>query len=222
MPAHDRHPEVRPEQPETRPDLGHIPDAATFRDWYWLKAELVAFCRARGLSYAGSKAEIAERIAHHLDDDGHHGPEARPPKPAFRQRKGAQRASSRVNWAHLNITPETVITESYRNGPNARAFFQAQIGPRFRFNIAFMEWMRGNCGKTMADAVEAWLRIERLRKQGEKAPIPEGNQYNRYLRDFFAANPARSLAEARTCWLAKRARRGPVRYASTDLKILEE
>ncbi|WP_421707503.1 DUF6434 domain-containing protein [Algihabitans sp.] len=206
---------------ETRPDLDRIPDAATFRDWYWLKAELVAFCRTQGLSYAGSKAEIAERIARHFESDGCSGPGTASRDPKGESRPRGQRVTSRVNWARLKITPETVITDSYTNGPNVRAFFQTQIGPRFRFNIAFMEWMRANCGKTMADAVQAWLAIECRRKAGEKAPIPASNQYNRYLRDFFEANPTRSLAEARICWLAKRSRRGPVRYSPGDIKVLK-
>lgn len=206
---------------ETRPDLDRISDAATFRDWYWLKAELVDFCRTRGLSYVGSKTEIAERIARHFESDGCSGPGAPPSPSRGEPRPRGRRVTSRVNWARLKITPETVITDSYTNGPNVRAFFQTQIGPRFRFNIAFMEWMRANCGKTMADAVQAWLAIERRRKAGEKAPIPESNQYNRYLRDFFEANPTRSLAEARICWLAKRSRRGPVRYSPSDVKVLQ-
>ncbi|WP_119165324.1 DUF6434 domain-containing protein [Algihabitans albus] len=203
-------------QPEIRPDLDRIADSASFRDWYWLKSELIIFCRNHGLRCAGSKAEIAERIVHHLDT----GERDIPQTPGHDRQPG--RRASRINWAHLEITPETVITDSYTNGPNVRAFFRAQIGARFRFNIAFMNWMRDNCGRTMADAVEAWLRIERRRRQGEKTAIPASNQYNRYLRDFFDANPSRSMTEARICWLAKRKRRGPARYEATDLDALSE
>ena len=196
---------------ETRPDLDGIADAQAFRDWYWLKAELVAFCRQKGIRYSGSKAEIAARIAHYLQT----GERALPEFPDRR------RSNSRVNWARLEITLETVITDSYTNGPNVRAFLKAQIGPRFRFNIAFMDWMRRNSGKTMAEAVEAWLEIERLRKSGVKAPIPEGNLFNRYLRDFFAANPGRSMADARACWQAKRNRSGSNLYEAKDLETLD-
>ena len=199
---------------EVRPDLDSIADPETFRDWYWLKAELIAFCRRHGLRSNGSKAELAEHVAHYLDTGERTRPEARP-------RHAPRRRNSRVDWARLEITPETVITGSYTNGPNVRAFFEAQIGPRFRFNIAFMDWMRRNNGKTMAEATEAWLEIERLRKSGVKAPIPDGNLYNRYLRDFFAANPGRSMAEARACWRAKRNRSGSNLYEAEDLDLLD-
>lgn len=199
---------------EIRPDLDGITDSETFRDWYWLKAELIAFSQRHGLRSNGSKAELAERIAHYLETGEHTAPEARP-------RHARRRPKSRVDWARLEITPETVITDSYTNGPNVRAFFEAQIGPRFRFNIAFMDWMRRNDGKTMAEATDAWLEIERLRKSGVKAPIPDSNLYNRYLRDFFSANPGRSMAEARACWQAKRHRPGSNLYEAEDLDLLD-
>ena len=199
-----------------RPDIDSIANAETFLDRYWLKAELVAFCKRRGIGYAGSKAEITDRIAHYLKTG-----ERTPPRRTRRARRARRaRATSAFDWAKAYITPETVITDSYRNGPNVRAFFVSQIGPRFRFNIAFMEWMRGNCGKTMGDAVASWRRIDALRKQGVRSEIPSGNQFNRYVRDFFDANPGRTMDEARACWKAKRSRPGPNRYDDSDLDFL--
>ena len=172
---------------DTRPDLDALTDAGVFRDWYWLKAELVAYCRAQGLSMSGSKAELTERIAAHLDG-------------VVPSRTRRRKVTSGVDWAHLKISRGTVITDSYTNGPNTRAFFQAEIGPRFRFNIAFMDWMRANVGRTMGEAVEAWLAIEAEKKAGKRAAIPPGNQFNAYVRAFFDANPGRSMDDARACW----------------------
>ena len=193
-----------------RPRLETLSDAAAFREWYCLKAELLAHCRQTGLRTSGAKAELADRIAHYLETRERRRPGDGAPK----------RPSSRFDWAHETITPETVITDSYRNGPNVRAFFVAQIGPRFRFNIAFMAWMRANTGNTMGDAVAAWRAIDRQLKQGTKTEIPAGNQYNRYVRDFFAANPGASLKQARACWLAKRSRPGPNAYEDSDLRLI--
>ena len=39
----------------------------TFRSFYYLKEELVAFCRENGLPTSGGKLELTERIAHYLD-----------------------------------------------------------------------------------------------------------------------------------------------------------
>lgn len=193
---------------DTRPGLAEITESAVFLDWYWLKAELVDHCRSVGLSTQGSKAELTARIAHFLATGERRGP------------KRPERPTSSFDWANAEITRDTTITDSYRNGPNVRRFFESQIGPRFSFSIEFMAWMKGNAGRTMADAVEEWLAIEARRQDGERAAIPPDNQFNRYVRDFFDANPERSMADARTCWMAKRNRPGGNRYETADLDVL--
>ena len=45
---------------QERPTLNRQLDSTTFRDFYWLKEELVDFCRNNGLSTAGGKLEITE------------------------------------------------------------------------------------------------------------------------------------------------------------------
>lgn len=42
-------------------------DSETFLSFYYLKEELVYFCRKNGLPTSGGKIEITERIAHFLD-----------------------------------------------------------------------------------------------------------------------------------------------------------
>ena len=42
-------------------------DSKTFRDFYYLKEELVNFCRKNGIPVSGGKIEIADRIAYFLD-----------------------------------------------------------------------------------------------------------------------------------------------------------
>ncbi|MEM9465766.1 MAG: DUF6434 domain-containing protein [Actinomycetota bacterium] len=194
---------------DTRPELATITDPDVFTDWYWLKAELVEHCRTVGLSTQGDKAELTDRIAHFIETGEHRRPARRP------------RATSTFDWASAVITRSTIITDSYRNGPNVRRFFEAEIGPRFSFSIEFMAWMKTNVGHTMGDAVDEWLAIEARRRAGERAAIPAGNQFNRYVRDFFDANPDRSMADARACWAAKRGRAGHNRYEPADLDVLD-
>ena len=50
-----------------RPGLDRNLDSSTFLDFYYLKEEMVEFCRKYGLPVSGGKMEIAERIAHFLD-----------------------------------------------------------------------------------------------------------------------------------------------------------
>ena len=50
-----------------RPELSKDIDAATFREYYYLKEELVDFCRENGLPVSGGKVELTERIAVFLE-----------------------------------------------------------------------------------------------------------------------------------------------------------
>ena len=50
-----------------RPVLDKNLDGDSFRKWYWLKEELVDFCRENGIPASGGKTDIADRIAHFLD-----------------------------------------------------------------------------------------------------------------------------------------------------------
>ncbi|MEM7566086.1 MAG: DUF6434 domain-containing protein [Pseudomonadota bacterium] len=195
---------------ERRPPIADVATGDALRDWYWLKAELVAHARTLGVSTAGSKAAITERLAARLDGIAPAGSAAK---------AGATRPKSTFDWHSETLTHETVITDSYRNTQNVRRFFKAACGPGFRFNIAFMAWMRAHVGRTLGDAVEARRAIAE-REAREKPTIPPGNQYNAYTRAFFAANPERSLDDARRCWAAKRARRGHNRYEDADLAAL--
>ena len=50
-----------------RPALDKQLDSKAFRDFYYLKEELVDFCRKNGLPVSGGKLEISDRIAYFLD-----------------------------------------------------------------------------------------------------------------------------------------------------------
>ncbi|MEO0830543.1 MAG: DUF6434 domain-containing protein, partial [Pseudomonadota bacterium] len=121
-----------------RPDIAQCLDAASFRQWYYLKEELVSFARAKGLKTTGGKFEIADRIAYFLD----HGT---PPVEA----KTRKKITSKFDWHSAPLTPDTVITDSYKNTQNMRRFMQRAI-PGFKFSIPFMDWMKANVGLTLA------------------------------------------------------------------------
>lgn len=50
-----------------RPVLDRNLDSKIFRDFYYLKEELVDFCRKNDLPVSGGKLEISDRIAYFLD-----------------------------------------------------------------------------------------------------------------------------------------------------------
>ena len=45
-----------------RPELTRTVDAATFKNFYWDKKELVSFCKSNALPYSGGKIELTQII----------------------------------------------------------------------------------------------------------------------------------------------------------------
>ena len=176
---------------ETRPAIDTIDSGAELRRWYWRKDELVARARALGIKTTGGKFGILDRIAHCLDT----GETVFP---------GDVRVApkSKFDWHSEALTPGTIITDSYKNSQNVRRFFKAQLGAGFKFNIAFMEWMRRNTGRTLAEACEAY-RVIRSAEKDSPAAIPDHNQFNQYTRDFLDDNPNLSMSDVRRIWALK-------------------
>ena len=191
-----------------RPDISTISTGQELKRWYWSKAELILFARARGVRQAGSKFDVLDRLANDLD--GKTTSEAGPKKP-----------SSSTPRAKETLTLETVITDSYKNGENTRRFFKEHCGQDFSFSIPFMAWMKTNAGMKMKDAVAEWERLQKVRKEKKQVSvIPESNQYNQYIRDFFADNPNRTIVDARYYWKLKRKLPlGKHTYEKTDLEL---
>lgn len=182
-----------------RPFLSTRLESQAFRNFYYLKEELCAFCRSVGLSAAGSKQELTERIARFLETGEKVGkPSVHKPKRLIQE-----------------ITPKTVIEKDIVCSEKHRAFFRREIGKSFTFNIAFQKWLKSHAGSTYADAVTAWYEIRKAKKSD---PIGKQFEYNTYICDFFADNPGKSLQEAIRCWTFKKAQSGVHRYERTDIE----
>ena len=188
-----------------RPHLDKTLDSKTFRDFYYLKEELVAFCRKNGLPVSGGKLEITERIAYFLDTGK------------------IQTASKATRKAIVvsKISKDTIIETDFVCSETHRAFFKEHIGTSFSFNVAFQKWLKSNAGKTYQDAIEAYYQILKARKKG-KTKIDKQFEYNTYIRDFFEDNERGSLEEAITCWKYKKQLPGHNRYESSDLVAIEK
>lgn len=186
-----------------RPALDSKLDSKTFRDFYYLKEELVDFCRKNGLPASGGKIEITDRIAYFLDTGKIQSP-----------------SSSRKRAAEItDIQEDTEIEPDFVCSERHRAFFKEQIGNRFTFNVAFQKWLKNNAGKTYKEAVAAYEQILEDKKKG-KTKIEKQFEYNTYIRDFFADNQGRSLEEAIKCWNYKKQMQGHNRYERADLAAI--
>lgn len=183
-----------------------------FRRWYWTKAELVEIARELGLRTGGTKFLLVDRIAASLD-----GVELTEP--------ARHRPTSRFDWSREDLTPDTPLTDSYRNTDNVRRFLQANTRHPFRFSIDFMAWTKANVGATLRDAAVFADELFEAKRDGRHVQaIPAGNQWNAYLRAFMADNPDRSAADARACWAAVRSRpseTGRHEYDPSDLSALD-
>ena len=186
-----------------RPELNKDLDGKTFRDYYYLKEELVEFCRNNNLPTSGGKTELTERIAVFLDS-------GEVMKPAS---KGKRTTSVG------ELTEDTLIESNFVCSEKHREFFKEKIGKSFSFNVLFQKWLKTNAGKTYGDAIEAYYRILEEKKNGRTA-IDKQFEYNTYIRDFFDDNKDKSLEDAIACWKYKKSLAGHNRYERSDLVAL--
>lgn len=186
-----------------RPELKTGLDGNTFRNYYYLKEELVDFCRENHLPTSGGKVELTERIAAFLNT-------GEVIKSESKSRKAAKVGE---------ITEDTLIEANFVCSEKHRAFFKEKIGKGFSFNVLFQRWLKENAGKTYRDAIEAYYRILEEKKNG-RTTIDKQFEYNTYIRDFFDDNKDKSLEDAIACWKYKKSLPGHNRYERTDLAAL--
>jgi len=189
---------------ESRPDICKNLDSAVFLSYYYLKAELVQFCRQEGLQTSGGKDDLTKRIALYLDTG---------------EKLVANSLPKRYDVIQ-NITEDALIESHFVCSEKHRAFFVRSIGKGFTFNVAFQKWLKSNAGKRYKDAIEAYHAIQAEKKKG-KSEIDTQFEYNTYVRDFFADNKGRNLDDAIRCWKYKKSIAGHNRYEATDLIALD-
>ncbi|AIM25909.1 DUF6434 domain-containing protein [Melissococcus plutonius] len=186
-----------------RPELEKNMNAELFLKFYYLKAELIDFCRVNKLSTQGDKIEITDRIAYFL-------------RTGKRKRHIKKRVVQRTpTLTELNLN--SVIEENIKCSEIHRVFFKSQIGPTFRFNVKFQNWLKENSGEKYSDAIKAYQDI-----LNDKTPTKIGKQfeYNTYIRDFFKDNKNLTLQQAIACWKFKKSQPGNNNYEQGDLEIL--
>jgi hypothetical protein len=194
---------------ENKPNLDKNISLADFNDFYWLKEELVAFCKNVGISTLGGKIEISDRIRHYILTGKTDRIELKKSK-----------SKSKFDWNKETLTVKTLITDNYKNGENVRNFFIQEVGSHFAFNVIFMKWIKENVGKTLGDAIFEWNRINELKKdKNYVSEIDPQFEYNRYMRAFMADNPELSSKDAMRHWKLKRSQRGTNEYERTDLEM---
>lgn len=178
-------------------------DGKTFKEYYYLKEELIDFCRKNNLQTTGGKIELTERIAKFLDTG----------------KRTYKRHTTKRNLSTNKITTDTIIEENFVCSEKHRAFYKEQIGNNFSFNVVFQKWLKSNSGKTYQDSINAYYQILEDKKKN-KTIIDKQFEYNTYIRDFFNDNKDKNLEQAIKCWKYKKGLKGHNKYEREDLKIL--
>lgn len=168
-----------------------------FNEQYYLKEELIAFCRQEGLPTTGGKIDISKRIAYYLDT------------------RMILKSTSKVRKKTCTLSRTTVIIENLSYSEDLRAFFKDEIGDHFKFQVPFQKWLKSNVGKTYQDAINAY---ETLKK--DPSNIDRQFEYNTYIRDFFQHTSMHSLKDAIRCWNYKKNIAGNHKFEISDLEIL--
>lgn len=196
----------------SRPTLDSRISADEFKTNYWLLEELVTFCKLHGIKSYGGKIDITTRIEQYLRTGAVNSPKT-----------PVKTTKSKFDWANEPLTPQTIITDNYKNSENVRAFFKIQIGEHFKFNTEFMNWMKANAGKNLSDAAEAWNQIRLKQKSPDYTPeIAPQFEYNKYIRDLLTDNPGLTIKEAIACWKEKRKTTLPKIYSREDLFAISD
>lgn len=168
-----------------RPDLDATLSGSELRRWYWLRTELADLARSLGISPAGGKIELTERLAAALDGQAVPGP---------------TRRTSRVTQLEGPLTDATVLPPGQRCSQALREFFGARVGAGFAFDDAMRSFIATGAGRTLGDAVDHWYATR-------SAPRPEiGPQFelNRFTRTWHQDHPDGTRSELLVAWRAHR------------------
>ena len=193
---------VRHLKMEQKPKLSQSISLDQFKNHYWLKVELIAFCKQNDLPTAGSKQAISHRIETFITTG--------------RKIKPTQNNPTNNRDSLQPITFNTPVV-NYKNDAATRQFFVAHIGQHFRFDIFLRQFTNKNNitkGLTYGDLVNGWLAEETKRNAPHyKSHIGEQFEYNQFTRDYFASEKEKSQADAIKAWKVLKAMSGTKTYA---------
>ena len=62
------------------------------------------------------------------------------------------------DWHAGSITRTTPLDKHYRNTQTVRRFLIGECGEAFKFDRAFMAWIKSGAATTMGEVADHWLR----------------------------------------------------------------
>ncbi len=189
---------------EDRPKLDRTISLDDYLNYYWLKKDLVQFCKEIGINSDGWKLEIHERIVDYLSNN------------VIQKRtvKIAKKKSDDINELRLDM----VVTESFKRNPKTTAFLKS-IDSRFHYSVRLNQFIRDNTGKiTYQDIINEWKDEFEKKKQGIKTtPALPQCEYNQFVKDYLADNEERKFKDAVEAWNVKKCMRGDNIYHREEM-----
>ena len=174
----------------SRPNLTKTLVSDDFMAYYWLKTELVSFCRTEGMPSSGSKGDLTERIRHYLETG---------------QIKKSVRKTTKTDMPD-KFSRETVIGKNWRCSQSLRAFFEQEIGSKFHFNGVMRDFIKQDgVGLPLQAAIDCWHEAQQ--QPASEKEIGAQFEYNRHFREYFKQNPGATRQEAIAAWNEKKAKR---------------
>jgi SAP domain-containing new25/Domain of unknown function (DUF6434) len=169
-----------------RPKLSKKLAATEFLAWYWLKKELIDFCRSQGLPCSGSKPALTAIIAAFLQGEPWKVSGVRRPRGVMPNQ----------------FTVEMTIGEGWRCNPDLGRFMRSQCGPNFRFNAATRNFIHSGAGHQLSDAINCYLAS--VAPDAPRQEIIAQNEYNRHTREFTQSYPGAGREDILRAWWVRR------------------
>lgn len=202
---------------DERPILDKNLSSLEFKEFYYLKKELIEFCKFENLKSSGNKEQLEKRIIYYLKT----GKKLNETSSVCVAGKKLNETSSACGVdKHLNkISLNSKLGKNFTCSQDVRKFFKKEIGNNFTFKVPFLKWLKSHPDNTYSDAINEFYKIQSELKSG-KTKIDKQFQYNSYIRDFFKNNKGKSLNDAIKCWKFKKSLKGHNKYENSDLIVL--
>lgn len=171
-------------------------------DFYWLKTDLMEFCKKNNLHRQGAKSDLIKRIGVYLST-------------GYKSSHEPMKKSGEAKDSSQRITKNTPV-KNYNNDTETRRFFVEQVGNKFKFNSYLRQFKNKNNIKqnmTYADLVEGWISFENIKKSSDaKNIIPQQFEYNQFIKDYFSHEKGATLKMAISAWKTVTSTKGPNTY----------
>ncbi|HMT02465.1 MAG TPA: DUF6434 domain-containing protein [Burkholderiales bacterium] len=186
-----------------KPKLNKSMDHVLFQKIYWMKKELEDFCKENKLMASGRKEELTERIRLFLKDG----------KITEKKKAKPNRATADSNF---KLTRNSLV-KNYLSDNNTREFFKKEIGDHFHFtqqlNLFRENAIENGIELTYGDLINEWKKQYKLKKDpAYKCPISNSCEYNKFIRDYYEANPRVKWDTVRLAWNEAKTYIGPHTY----------